>query len=146
MLRYLDPPPLTLPTPHNNLLHILTDLFMMYIYHLKWITFVPFINLNLLLHTFSDSVRKFITWSFIYLILRIGQTLLGKQCRPTSEGAECSVQGLHSGFIHLGLTRIPWHFPDTNSNFPDITGAKHFMNLAKQIHQDQTSQLHQDEM
>ena len=34
-----------------------------------------------------------------------------------------------TGFIPLGLTKIPWHFPDVNSNFPNNIGATNFMNL-----------------
>ena len=38
-----------------------------------------------------------------------------------------------TGFIHFELTKnsltIPWHFHDTNSNFPDSIGAENFMNL-----------------
>ena len=45
----------------------------------------------------------------------------------------------YSGFIQLRLTKIPWHFPDLNSNFPDNNGARNFLNLARKIHQDQTS-------
>ena len=36
-----------------------------------------------------------------------------------------------TGFIHFGLTEIPWCFPDVNSNFPDNIGATNFMNLAR---------------
>ena len=66
-----------------------------------------------------------------------------------------------TGFIHFELTKnsltIPWHFHDTNSNFPDSIGAENFMNLTnkkktkkktkkKQIHRDQTFQFHQVKM
>ena len=40
-----------------------------------------------------------------------------------------------------GQNKIPWLFPDKISDFPDIIGAKHFINCARKVDQDQTCKL-----